>query len=86
MDNCCSGTPVARDLLVDTEGCGGALNGIYAYQGDTADGRSRFAGPCKNPPSNHPLATKNLLEDTDGLRRPPYRRGATQSISALSMR
>ena len=25
-------------------------------------------GPCENPP----LATKNLLEDTDGLRRPPF--------------
>ena len=33
-----------------------------------------------------PFATKNLLEDTDGLRRPPLLRGATQSISALSMR
>lgn len=35
-----------------------------------------------------PLATKNLLEDTDGLRRPPLLLlgGATQSISALSMR
>ena len=32
------------------------------------------------------LATKNLLEVTDGLRRPPLLRGATQSISALSMR
>ena len=54
VDNCCSGTPVARDLLVDTEGCGGALNGIYAYQGDTADGRSRFAGPCKIPLATTP--------------------------------
>ena len=32
-----------------------------------------------------PLVTKNLLEDTDGLRR-PLERGATQSISVLSMR
>ena len=36
---------------------------------------------------NPPLATKNLLEDTDGLRRPPPSKGgATQSISDLSMR
>ena len=33
-----------------------------------------------------PLATENLLEDTDGLRRPPLEGGATQSISDLSMR
>lgn len=33
-----------------------------------------------------PLATKNLPEDTDGLRRPPWKGRATQSISALSMR
>ena len=33
-----------------------------------------------------PLATKTLLEDTDGLRRPPLEGAATQSISALSMR
>ena len=33
-----------------------------------------------------PLATKNLLEGSDGLRRPPSLRRATQSISDLSMR
>ena len=48
------------------------------------EARSRRASGRKSP-----LATKNLLEDTDGLRRPPFYpflRGATQSISALSMR
>ena len=30
-----------------------------------------------------PLATKNLLEDTDGSRRPPLEGGATRSISGL---
>ena len=38
------------------------------------------------PVRNSPLATKNPLEGTDGLRRPPLLRGATQSISDLSMR
>ena len=33
-----------------------------------------------------PLATKNLLEVTDGLRRPTLEEEATQPIRALSMR
>ena len=45
------------------------------------DGKFRKSRVSKPPP----LATKNLLEDTDGLRRPPLGGGATQSISALSM-
>ena len=37
----------------------------------------------ERPVQKSPLATNNLLEDTDGLRRPPHLRGATQSISVL---
>ena len=41
---------------------------------------------CRNlPVRKSPLATKNPLEDTDGLRRPLLKGGATQSISDLSM-
>ena len=44
----------------------------------TDDGSNNFTnpfsphqiGPCENPNKPH-LATKNLLEDTDGLRAPP---------------
>ena len=43
---------------------------------------SRYIGRNKQTP----LATKNLLEVTDGLRRPPLEGEATQSISDLSMR
>ena len=39
---------------------------------------------CRSKPP--PLATKNLLEDADRLRRPLLMGGATQSISDLSMR
>ena len=47
---------------------------LYRAAGKTLDD-PQASGRNKQPP----LATKNLLEDTDGLRRPP-------SISVLSMR
>ena len=48
-----------------------------------------YATASRKSKQTNPLATKILLEDTDGLRRPPFYpflRGATQSISVLSMR
>ena len=48
--------------------------------------RHHLCGGALRPVRNKqtPLATKNLLEVTDGLRR--QKGGVTQSISALSMR
>ena len=40
----------------------------------------------KRPVEEGNLPTEIQLEDTDGLRRPPLLRGATQSIGDLSMR
>ena len=58
---------------------------VYAFlEGNILLSIVNFVWPVENPP---PLATKNLLEVTDGLRRPPSTKGgATQSISDLSMR
>ena len=66
-------------FLISSTSSGGIVSGdmklIFGVQ---------KAGRNKQPP----LATNNLLEVTDGLRRPPrpLLRGATQSISDLSMR
>ena len=70
------------------------LNASLSYV--SGDGFNTLVGflllKCNYGNSQHagrkpPLATKNLLEDTDGLCRPPLLlTGATQSISDLSIR
>ena len=40
----------------------------FSWQGDRVLSNFGASGRNKQPP----LATKNLLEDTDGLRRPPF--------------
>ena len=67
----------AQDPSCSGKHGGGALGKSLRDRGTVLG--STAPGPVQSPP----LATKNLLEDTDGLR---LRGGATQSISDLSMR
>ena len=63
-------------------------NGGFGTEFDSAavDQTSAYEFRALEAGQKSPLATENLLEDTDGLPPPPLEGGATQSISALSMR